>query len=392
MARSSYVLLTTIVVLISATIAGFEVVKNLHTVHAAPQSSPIADGSISPSSIPDDTAYSNFLLIASAGANDSEVAHRRVAAVLAELPLSNEDRDVFKGIVAGYRNNLETLNAATASALGQHSASAVRAVFARRQQLLSSTISSLTDNLTYVGSGSLAKYVATEKKNMKLYEIPSMEEDSPGPLGYLFRIFSFTQVHAQSMNPTGSTYTHVTGDYTGSMYSTAVTNATSYCGCHQSRASTTVSYNGIQQSGYNSGGEQVTADAMISLDDDNFGNGGTISGVSTHYSYCPLAHLAFINRGSSGQASGRFIQAYYYCDWDSANNACTSSLGIRTYHRCNPTGTCDSLYAFRVKSGRSFYRYALLNVLFVQGTFVNACTAGSNITYCDRCLAPDIKP
>ena len=187
----------------------------------------------------------------------------------------------------------------------------------------------------------------------------------------------------------------MTGDYTGYIYSAGVTDATSSCGCHQTSANTSIAYHGRTDSASTGlGRERSEADASLLIDDTNFIDGGLLSGSSTHYAYCPYILAAFINNtSSSDSATGVFIQAYYYCDWDSSANACKSSLGVRTYRRCHPKGNlCDTISAIRTKPSVGFPRYGLFNVLHETGRFFETCTGGGNIAISKRSRNAVWKP
>lgn len=366
-------------------------------VHDRTEAHLVADGAQTPDAIPDDKAYSMLFLVSSAGSGASDVAKQRAQAVVSSFGLTSIDRTNFVEVVQGYRAALDQLDKETeqAQAGSPDDQNLFQDIYDRRQAALHMAIRDVEARLSVLGTEKFSVHKQHAKRSIQLYAIPSMESHvASNLLQHLLAIFSPT-VHAQGMSPSGTVYTNLSIDPSGNgkVYSTAITDATSSCACHQSTASTYVTYGNIGGNPVSaSGRERVEADGWTGIDDDQFADGAVLAGHSTHTSYCPKAGITFIQRNTGGSATSKFINAYYYCEWNSSSNACASNLGIRTYHRCNP-GACDPMITSRIKGGSPFPKFALLNVLFIDlPGQPEECIAGSTIIPTDKCHSPDPKP
>jgi len=175
-------------------------------------------------------------------------------------------------------------------------------------------------------------------------------------------------------------------------------DATSSCGCHNSQAGGVLqtSNAGIVDNIWQSGAEYVEADTMLNLQnqaDFDAMVGQTVTLDANFESYCPIANETFFTDWKEDAGTGRSIYAYYWCDHDE-NGACNSFLGMRTYHRCNPTGYCDNIGVIRYNPQIGFPLYALIRVLWLDMPIGGPICAGFSdaLVPTDMCHSPDPNP
>lgn len=360
------------------------------TLHATPQDSVVVDGAQHPELIPDERAYHIVLLTASASERSTDVARKDVArkyanAVVASLPFVEQDRRAFADLAAQYRKSLEQLEDEQRTVLGDHDRQ--RSIYNRKQQLLENTIGALREQLTVTGVAQVLAYAQRAKRNMKLFALPNMDHAATGLMGTLSRFFSLPTVHAQ-MNPTGTAYSSVAIDNTnGAIIGEGITDATSDCGCHQTRATSYLTFGSFSAWNEYDGSEFSEAYAYLPLDDSQFSD-GTITVNSTHWAYCPIIGTVFLQTQTFAQVSASFIQAYYMCDTD-ASGQCASN---HMYHRCTLRDRCDQIAAGRLPTIGYYPRFGLFNVLRVDNPIFETCITGKVVVPADKCITPDPRP
>ena len=378
------------------TILGLVILVPLGTLavlHAGRQGSDIVvDGSQHPELIPDERAYHMVLLTASATERSSDLEKKRANAVVNSLHLSDQDRLMFADLAVQYREGLEALQDAQRSLPVDNKYEQTQAdIYDLKQQLLSNRIGVIKQQLTPTGAAQVSAYANQAKRHMKLFALPDMTHGATGIIGMFRRFFSLRTVHAQ-MNPSGTAYSNVSGDSSSaSILGYAITDATSSCGCHQTRATADLYYNGLHDSSYVTGAEYSDALAGLTLDESQFANSG-INVDGTHWAYCPICGCEFVNTTTSAAGSSRFIQAYYRCSQTPGSGGCDPP---HVYVRCTPRGDlCDTAPLFRspVPDG-GYPLYGLFNALLVSDAKGDiGCFGGRGGTRADSCITPDPRP
>jgi hypothetical protein len=340
-------------------------------VAAAPNSSPLVDGSKTPELIADTDAYSLFFLTATTPTNGATgLDQARSRAFIKSLQMDSEDETLFTQTASSYRRGRE-----------------------QRQEVMSlagGLVRQLEHDLSQNGLKKLRMFLVTQKPSMKLYAMPAMTAHNSG-WGILEAIFSLRSVYAQSMTPFSATYTNVTvddQDGVGVVYDTATTNAQSTCYCQSTSASTTLtSPGGRSVSASFSGGEWSQATASMELQDDDFVDGGNLQANSVHTAYCPIANMNFGNGSTAFMQQAQVKRGYYYCTMDATGTACqTYGGGSRAiYNHCVPNNFCDTLnYNIARKGQPTLFRQIQV------GRVMGFCGALWN-AYCDKCAIQTIE-
>ncbi len=184
------------------------------------------NGSKNADLIPDEYAYESLLLLASTSDNPSAAAKGRAAAVVQRLRLTESDAATFSEIATSHR----------AGFLRSHESGAIDETTYGQQRMnrIAASVAELRARLTPLGASKLSGKIHALKVHMKLFPLPSMGSTK---MSFFDRLFSLRTVHAQTMNPYGVIVSEVSyDDTTGTLYGTGITNASSYCGCHNSLA------------------------------------------------------------------------------------------------------------------------------------------------------------
>lgn len=347
-----------------------------HLLQIQNTTQPVVDGSVDPTSIPDDRAYHVVLMSISALDGDSDVAKARARAFLKAILVSGNDESALATIASQYRSAY--LKAVTTTGASE------TAFEQERLNRIQIAMASIKAQLTEVGATKLNLHTQVAKRRVKLVPLPKMS----GLHASLWdRIVSGFSVHAQ-MNPFGTVYSDLTVySDTNTLYGYGVTDSSASCTCHSSQVSTTVTGpSGQTTSASNSGAAYVEANSYYGFTDADFVD-GTAKVDSYHWSYCPIIGSYFINNGQT-EVSGmsRYINAYYYCS--PRGGPCSSPI---MYNRCTPQGdTCDECNGFKLGNYSNWPAFILANALYISLYPYPACIGGSIIA-ADGC-GLDPKP
>lgn len=165
---------------------------------AAPQSSPV-DGSKTPHLVPDEIMYKLILLHAAASPDSPEVDRRTALAFGNRIPLSESERTTFFSIASEFRTAY--LNRSPEQS--PHN----KSEYDRKAELARLAISDLETRVSQLGRDTLRLFAQSQKKNVKLYPIPTMTSHVAN--NFLQKVLArvFPTVHAQGMTPYASTHT-----------------------------------------------------------------------------------------------------------------------------------------------------------------------------------------
>lgn len=222
----------------------------LQTVQQS-SSAGIIDGAKTPTLIPTDRA-SHMILLAAATQDSSSVARERAQAFTHNVHQRSSDSQALAAVATEYRS----LITATASKVFDSEA----AYQGKRNEFLNSALLKLKTETSAEGQQEFALFVQAEKRRMKLFPLPSMNTHRAGIWKSIFSQL-FPTVYAQ-MSPQGSTYT-TESIYDRTLIASAITDASSFCHCHQSNSSARIIAPGgsAYQASTASNDELVQADA-----------------------------------------------------------------------------------------------------------------------------------
>jgi len=357
----------------------------------------VVDGAKNPELIPDDRALAAILLASSYGSQNTEKAKARATAFLSHLHLSPADRTTLATLANNYRHGVEAL--IDEKPLPYSKAASDN--YNRKQVLLQNAVATILPAtqskavLSPSGMTSLRKSLNGMKRAMRMFKLPDM--DSPVAKSR-WNLFSTQTVHAQMGGLWGNSVNYLYSGDDETIRGMTSLDATSSCGCHNSQAGGVLqtSNAGIVDNIWQSGAEYVEADTVLNLQnqaDFDAMAGQTVTLDANFESFCPIANQTFFTDWKEDAGTGRSIYAYYWCDHDE-NGQCNSYLGLRSYHRCNPTGYCDNIGAARFNPQIGFPLYALIRVLWFDMPIGGPICAGFSdaLVPTDMCHSPDPNP
>jgi hypothetical protein len=131
----------------------------------------VIDGAVNPNLIPDSVAYRLYLFTVSMRQSPTQVDQECQKAHLMRTGLSDADRQVFVGILSGFRTQYDALEAAYNALASANSTNAnISTLLTQLDDLVQSTRNAINAQLSSQGAARLNAFVIAEKANMKVQE------------------------------------------------------------------------------------------------------------------------------------------------------------------------------------------------------------------------------
>lgn len=128
----------------------------------------IIDGAVNPDLIPDAVAYRLYLFTVSTRQSPAQVDQECQHAHLMRTGLSDADRQVFVGVLSGFRAKYDALEAAYNALASANSSADISTLLTQLDDLVQSTRNRINAQLSSQGAARLNAFVLAEKKNMKV--------------------------------------------------------------------------------------------------------------------------------------------------------------------------------------------------------------------------------
>ena len=349
---------------------------------------PTVDGSKTPELIPDDIAYKVAFLCFSQENDADSTSFKRTRAFLKRLTLSAKDEALLSDTSQQFRKSYKQLIQETRSA-------SVPEKYEQAKALVQASNEALQEaGISAEATATIKKFVDLEKQNIKLFPIPEMTHVARRDSFWNGLLAWFSpHVYAQ-MSPTGSTWSDVAMDTSGSeegssgnvLYTYAGTDAPG-CSCHTVYTHTTMtSQSGRVVYGFSdppSGMESAYVTTVMPLQESDANADGNFISQTDHYAYCPIINQAFISDISYISLPLKKVVAYYYYT-GSAND------GHGVYKRCTPMkSVCDACVII-LGSGTP-WQYGLFGGYQLDVRNTQWCVMKA-LSYKDRCYSPDPVP
>ena len=128
----------------------------------------IIDGAVNPDLIPDAVVYRLYLFTVSTRQSPTQVDQECQHAHLMRTGLSDADRQVFVGVLSGFRGKYDALEAAYNALASANSNADISTLLTQLDDLVQSTRNTINAQLSSQGAARLNAFVLAEKKNMKV--------------------------------------------------------------------------------------------------------------------------------------------------------------------------------------------------------------------------------